>query len=91
MPLNFAFDRAIGFPAVRVSPKTGVIGPGLRAIFRENSEDLKLATLVATIAGNWSSALLIYSHIIIIVIFTIFYNHHCFLVSCWSLENMALV
>ena len=27
LPLNFAFDRAMG--AVRVSPKQGVIGPGV--------------------------------------------------------------
>ena len=29
LPLNFAFDRAMG--AVRVSPKQGVIGPGVAA------------------------------------------------------------
>lgn len=28
MPLNFSFDKTIGYPAVRVSPKTGIIGPG---------------------------------------------------------------
>lgn len=32
IPLNFSFDRAIGFPAVRVSPKTGVIGPGAERV-----------------------------------------------------------